>query len=60
MSLEIGLTGRCESLVTEQNTAAAVGSGTLPVFATPMLEALLEGAVHSVKVKGVLRATLSA
>ena len=34
MSLEIGLIGRCESLVTEQNTAAAVGSGTLPVFAT--------------------------
>ena len=44
MSLEIGLTGRCESLVTEQNTAAAVGSGTLPVFATPMMVALMEGA----------------
>ena len=44
MSLEIGLTGRCESLVTKQNTAAAVGSGTLPVFATPMMGALMEAA----------------
>ena len=39
-----GLTGRCETVVTEANTAAAVGSGLLPVFATPMLCALMEGA----------------
>ena len=39
MSIEIGMTGRSECAVTEQNTALAVGSGTLPVFATPMMAA---------------------
>ena len=44
MSLTVGLRGHFESVVTETNTAAAVGSGSLPVFATPMMVALMEGA----------------
>lgn len=35
MSLVIGLKGRAETVVTDQNTAAAAGSGLVPVFATP-------------------------
>lgn len=44
MPLAAGLKGHAETLVTEQNTAAAVGSGSLPVFATPMMAALMEKA----------------
>lgn len=40
--LEIGLKGRQTETVTDQNTAAAYGSGLLPVFATPALIALME------------------
>ena len=44
MSLTLGLKGRAEATVTETNTAAAVGSGSLPVFATPVMAALMEAA----------------
>jgi len=44
MSIEIGRKGRAETVVTEGNTAAAVGSGLLPVFATPSMLALMENA----------------
>ena len=44
MSIEIGIKGRAEDVVREENTAQAVGSGTLPVFATPAMAALMEKA----------------
>ena len=44
MSVTVGLKGRAESLVTEENTALTAGSGTLPVFATPFMCALMEKA----------------
>jgi len=40
--LEVGLRGRQHQAVTPENTAFAMGSGTLPVFATPALVALAE------------------
>ncbi|MBS6217104.1 MAG: thioesterase family protein [Clostridiales bacterium] len=44
MSLQVGCKGRAETVVTLENTAAAVGSGLLPVFATPSMVALMEHA----------------
>ncbi|MDO4266078.1 MAG: thioesterase family protein [Eubacteriales bacterium] len=44
MALEIGMTGRSETVVTEENTAKKLGSGLLPVFATPMMTLLMENA----------------
>ena len=44
MSITIGLTGRADTVVTNQNTASAVGSGLVPVFATPYMIALMENA----------------
>ncbi len=40
--LNENLTHRCEVRVDETNTAAAVGSGDLQVFSTPMMIALME------------------
>lgn len=42
--LKTGLVGRAEAIVTESNTAAAIGSGALPVFSTPHMIALMENA----------------
>ena len=44
MSVTIGMKGRAETVVTPQNTADAVGSGLVPVFATPYMVALMENA----------------
>ena len=44
MSLEPGLKGSAETLVVFENTAAAVGSGAIEVFATPSMIALMEKA----------------
>ncbi|MEQ2455257.1 thioesterase family protein [Flavonifractor hominis] len=44
MSITVGSKGRAECVVTQETTAAAVGSGLLPVFATPQMIALMEGA----------------
>lgn len=42
--IEIGTKCRLEETVTNELTAAAVGSGLLPVFGTPFLLALMENA----------------
>ena len=44
MSVEVGMKGRAETVVTQGNTAQAVGSGLVPVFATPYMIALMENA----------------
>ena len=42
--LETGIRGRASCPVTQNNTAAAMGSGALPVLATPAVAALVEEA----------------
>lgn len=42
--LEPGLEGRATVVVTEEQTAPAVGSGTITVYATPSMVALMEQA----------------
>ena len=40
--LEKGLSAQSRTTVTNENTAAAMGSGDLPVFATPSMVALID------------------
>ena len=47
MSIEVGMKGRAETVVTQENTAQAAGSGLVPVFATPWMVALMENAAVS-------------
>ena len=47
-SLTPGLHGQAEQTVTEAHTAAALGSGSLPVLGTPALLALMEAAAVDV------------
>ena len=42
--LEIGKAATASTVVSEKNTAKAVGSGSLDVFSTPMMIALMEQA----------------
>ena len=44
MSVTVGMKARVGDLGTEQTTAISAGSGTLPVFATPFMCALMEKA----------------
>lgn len=44
MSVTVGMKARVEDVVTQDNTAISAGSGTLPVFATPFMCALMEKA----------------
>lgn len=43
-NLQLGVKGESEVIVKAENTAKAMGSGLLDVFATPALVALMEGA----------------
>lgn len=42
--LELGIKGHAEGIVNNDNTAEKMGSGNLPVFATPSMVALIEEA----------------
>jgi fluoroacetyl-CoA thioesterase len=42
--LRSGLTGEATTVVDDRNTATALGSGSVPVFATPAMAALMEAA----------------
>lgn len=44
MELSVGMRGESFSLVEREDTAAEVGSGSLLVYATPCMVALMEGA----------------
>lgn len=44
MRLDVGLQGEARLIVLEEHTARAVGSGDVPVLATPILVALMERA----------------
>ncbi len=44
MEITVGLKGTVKETVSDSNTAKAVGSGSLEVFATPMMIALMEKA----------------
>ena len=44
MDITVGLKGSVKEMVSTENTAAKVGSGRLPVFATPIMVALMEKA----------------
>ena len=44
MAIEIGMKGEARTLVEREDTAMEVGSGSLLVYATPCMVALMEGA----------------
>ena len=44
MEITVGLQNEAKTVVCETNTAAAIGSGALPVYGTPFMIALMEGA----------------
>ena len=44
--LKPGIQGKKEIVVTQEKTAAALGSGLLPVYGTPSLVALMEETCH--------------
>ena len=46
LQMEAGITGKQTITVTEEKTAQAMGSGTLPVFATPAMIALMENTAY--------------
>lgn len=46
-SLKVGITGEARTTVSEKNTAATLGSGSICVFATPAMIALMENAALS-------------
>ena len=44
MDIAIGMNGKADTLCEKKNTAKEGGSGSLPVYATPSMIALMEGA----------------
>ena len=44
MAIEIGMKGEVQTIVEREDTAVEVGSGSLLVYATPCMVALMEGA----------------
>ena len=44
MEISVGMKGEASTLVEREDTAAEVGSGSLLVYATPCMAALMEGA----------------
>ena len=44
MEITVGMTGRVQTNVEREDTASVVGSGSLLVYATPCMVALMEGA----------------
>ena len=53
MSVTVGMKGRAEAVVSADNTAQTAGSGTLPVFATPWMCALMEQAAWTAVAPGL-------
>ena len=53
MDIKIGMTGRVETLAEREDTAAEVGSGSLLVYATPCMAALMEGAACEAIAEGL-------
>lgn len=53
MEITVGLKGEASTLVEREDTAAEVGSGSLLVYATPCMVALMEGAACNA-LEGVL------
>ena len=53
MEITVGLKGEASNLVEREDTAAEVGSGSLLVYATPCMVALMEGAACNA-LEGVL------
>ena len=51
----IGMTNAAEEFVTEKNTAVALGSGSLKVFATPAMIRLIESAAAELVEKNLPR-----
>ena len=53
MTVKIGMKGEVTTLVERADTAAEVGSGSLLVYATPCMAALMEGAACEAIEKGL-------
>ena len=56
MSVTVGMKAKAEAVVNDQNTAISAGSGTLPVFATPWMCALMEQAAWTAVAPGLAEA----
>lgn len=49
--IKIGMKSEAETIVTKENFAVTVGSGSLEVFATPTMTALMEKAAGSCRIR---------